>query len=103
MIRDQLSKAEELAPSIKLFWRIISAEGLWAWRGQDAFPVWSLRRDFVGRLPGLDARAELLALLRPFLVLGPSVRRHFWPVTHEPEAGPGATRFPTLAESRMVV
>lgn len=95
---------DTLKSSIALFWRIVSAEGVWTYPAQPNEYVWDLRR-MGGRAAGSIVRAEFLALLRPFIRLTPSTWRMDWAelmgVTDPAEREALEDRFSRVAEAEV--
>jgi hypothetical protein len=60
--------------SVNLFWRIVSAEGLWT-MPQQIPHIWDFSQRLRNTWQSPETRAELLALLRPYLQIKPSTWR----------------------------
>ena len=102
-IRERLASEHSLAPGFELFWRIVSAEGLW---NQPALPrdAW---HDFVQQLPTAAHEPwlwqELQALFRPHLHLAKAYYRE-WRAAITSEAGnaePIGESFRTVADATV--
>ncbi len=76
LIRDRLADpAVTLKRGERRFWAVVSAEGIWTNPAQQHDHLWEMRQSLGIHLGDPVFRAELLALLRPFLRLEPDTWR----------------------------
>ena len=69
IIRDNLAGDQVLTQPQAVFWRIVSTDAPWSYRGQSNAA--EVARAFTNRGDELDVRADFLALLRPYITLRP--------------------------------
>lgn len=99
-IRERLADDTTLPQGYVRFWRILSAEGDWAFKRPRAFVPWNVAQLLRAEPDAPWSERELAAALRPVLTLSASFYRH-WPLNEESNPVRDGSRLYHVADAEV--